>query len=98
MATGSVRKPAEVRRGLERWLRDRFPERGVLTLESCERASSGFSNETIVIDARWTSGAVEHLVVRVPALEPTHPATDLELEAAVQTALADAALPVPRPV
>jgi aminoglycoside phosphotransferase (APT) family kinase protein len=98
MATGSVRKPDEVRRGLARWLEDHFRDRGELSLESCDPASSGFSNETIVVDARWSSGAVERLVVRVPALEPTHPETSLAVEAAVQSALADAGLPVPRPV
>ena len=100
MPTGPVRDADRLRAGLERWLRGRHAERTGLRVASFERASVGFSNETIVVAAEWDGpdgGGRERLVVRLPAIEAVHPQPDLGVEAQVQTVLAQAGVPAPAP-
>lgn len=100
MATGAVRDEGELRDGLVRWLRDRHPDRDGLAIDGFERASEGFSNETVLLTARWTvpgDVAEDRLVVRIPAVEAMHPDCDLDVEAATHTALAAAGVPAPVP-
>lgn len=100
MATGSVRDPERLRAGFARWLTTRWPERAGLTITAFERASAGFSNETVLLTVRWAgdAGAVEErLVARIPAIEPMHPHGDLGVEAQVHAVLATAGIPAPVP-
>jgi aminoglycoside phosphotransferase (APT) family kinase protein len=99
MATGAVRDPEVLRSGLERWLCERRPERTGLTIVSFERASAGFSNETVLLTVRWDDAHPdeERLVVRLPAIEPMHPHCDLAVEAATHAVLARAGIPTPAP-
>jgi aminoglycoside phosphotransferase (APT) family kinase protein len=97
MATGAVRDPEVVRSGLQRWLRERRPERAGLTIVSFERASEGFSNETVLLTVQWEDArpVEERLVVRLPAIEPMHPDCDLAAEAETHATLARAGIPAP---
>jgi aminoglycoside phosphotransferase (APT) family kinase protein len=97
MATGAVRDEGALRAGLEGWLHARHPDRLGLTIDGFDRASEGFSNETVLLTATWDGGGSERLVVRIPAVEPMHPDCDLDVEAATHTALATAGVPAPVP-
>jgi aminoglycoside phosphotransferase (APT) family kinase protein len=97
MATGTVRDEGALRAGLERWLRDRHPDRDALTIRGFDRASEGFSNETVLLTATWDGVGSERMVVRIPAVEPMHPDCDLDVEAATHAALAAAGVPAPVP-
>ena len=100
MATGAVRDEGALRDGLGRWLHDRHPDRDGLAISGFDRASAGFSNETVLLTVTWDDAgarAGERLVVRIPAVEAMHPDCDLDVEAATHTALAAAGLPAPVP-
>jgi aminoglycoside phosphotransferase (APT) family kinase protein len=100
MATGAVRDEGALRDGLGRWLRDRYPDRDGLAIAGFDRASAGFSNETVLLTVAWSDAgarADERLVVRIPAVEPMHPDCDLDVEAATHAALAAAGVPAPVP-
>jgi aminoglycoside phosphotransferase (APT) family kinase protein len=100
MATGAVRDEGALCDGLVRWLRDRHPDRDGLAIDRFERASEGFSNETVLLTATWDRPGIaseERFVVRIPAVEAMHPDCDLDVEAATHTALAAAGVPAPVP-
>ena len=95
------------RAALERWLQGVFPSRQGLTVAGIEiPVSTGFSNETVILDAAWTengSGRKERFVVRIepadggmfPAQTPQC-AVSVELQYRAMMAVAEAgAAPVP---
>jgi len=57
------------RRSIADWLRSRRPRGGAVAVENLRvPGGTGFSNETLLFDATWTTGAAsetEHLVIRV---------------------------------
>src|SRR4051812_16812048 len=57
------------------------------------RPASGFSNDTAMIVA-----GTRRMVVRLPTLVPSFPVYDLSAQGRVMNLLADAGLPVPRPI
>ncbi|HMD44787.1 MAG TPA: phosphotransferase family protein [Acidimicrobiales bacterium] len=96
MATGHLRDTDQLAAGLATWLATPgSPVRGELF--SVSRPSSGYSNETLVVEVA-TPRRVEKLVVRLPTLEPSFPEYDLTMQAGVHEALSAAGLPVPVPV
>jgi aminoglycoside phosphotransferase (APT) family kinase protein len=59
------RDPAETRRSLTEWLGRTFPDAGPITVTDVRiPSSSGFSGETLLVDAEW-GGEAQALVVRV---------------------------------
>ena len=95
------------RAALERWLQGAFPSRQGLTVADIEiPVSTGFSNETVILDAAWTengSEREERLVVRIEPADggmfpPQTPqcAVSVELQYRAMKAVAEAgAAPVP---
>ena len=95
------------RAALERWLQGAFPSRQGLTVAGIEiPVSTGFSNETVILDAAWTESGLareERFVVRIepadggmfPAQTPRC-AVSVELQYRAMAAVAAAAAaPVP---
>ena len=95
------------RAALERWMRRAFPSRDGLTVVDIEvPVSTGFSNETVILDAAWTEGGSdlqERFAVRIepadggmfPPQTP-HCAVSVELQYRAMKAVAEAgAAPVP---
>jgi aminoglycoside phosphotransferase (APT) family kinase protein len=87
--------------GLTRWLTEHRGLRDV-TLSSLERPSAGYSSETLIVAAAWsTDGQVRHrsLVVRMaPAGAGTFPHYDLVAQWQAQSAAAGGGVPVADPV
>ena len=92
---------------LEHWMQGRFPERQSLTVADLESpVSTGFSNETVILDAAWSedgSGRHERYVVRIepadggmfPPQTP-HCAVSVELQYRAMKAVSEAGVaPVP---
>jgi aminoglycoside phosphotransferase (APT) family kinase protein len=96
MVTGLRRDERAIAEGFRSWLRDAGGHGGPEDL-TLARPRAGHSNETLLVSA-GTGARSQRWVLRLPprvALTPDH---DLGREAAVLTALADAGLPVPRPI
>lgn len=91
-----------VREGLQRWLRARHPEADDVRVAPLVTPASGYSSETVLVDAvRTTRGHTveDRLVARLPpAGGGIFPTYDLRRQAEVQAALATAGLPVAAPV
>ena len=95
------------RAALERWLQGAFPSRQGLTVADIEiPVSTGFSNETVILDAAWTesgSDRQERFVARIEPADggmfpPQTPqcAVSVELQYRAMKAVAEAgAAPVP---
>lgn len=88
-------------RQLHGWLQSRHPDWRNLCVGPFSPVSSGFSNETVVIDLTYESGSSEttnqRLALRcVPHGTPLFPEYDLTLQYRLQAALADSDLRVPR--
>ena len=95
------------RAALERWLRRAFPSRDGLTVTGIEiPVNTGFSNETVILDAGWTEDGAdrkERFAVRIepadggmfPPQTP-HCAVSVELQYRAMKAVAEAGVaPVP---
>src|SRR4051794_35430885 len=88
MAAGPMRDDIVLVDGVNRWLASRGK-----SVTRMRRPSSGWTNETVMFDVREPA---ETLVVRLPALVPSFPDQDIDVEAAVPRTLArGAAVPTP---
>jgi len=96
MPTGRRRDDHVIGEGFADWLRQVGGHRQVDELV-LRRPGAGHSNETIVAAAVTEHGS-EAWVLRLPPHAPLVPDHDLGREVAVLHALADAGLPVPRPL
>jgi len=87
---------------LAAWLAPRVDADGDVTLSEFRGpGATGFSNETLIVDGRWTSGGEPHEDTWVIRVAPTgytlFPDAAFELQQAVLTALADkSSVPVPK--
>ena len=101
MAPDDGRDDAAVVAGLARWLA-RTEDRPDLTLTGFHRPSAGYSSDTILIDAAWSTGGIPHhepLVIRMgPPGRGTFPHYDLVSQWQAQTAAAAAGVPVADPI
>lgn len=93
MALINTLDPADVGERLTRWLPTALPgATDVLLSDIHIPASNGMSSQSVLLEARWTLGGVEHaggLVVRVaPASAGLFPSYDLAREARVMNAVA----------
>lgn len=100
MAVSTERDEVATRAALAAWLGARTGARGVEVGELSIPGLSGFSNETLLFDATWDSGAGrEHhsLVIRVePSGHQVFPSTEFAEQVAVLRALgAEGSVPVP---
>jgi aminoglycoside phosphotransferase (APT) family kinase protein len=101
MALTTRRNDNEVAEGLTRWLA-RHGDRQAVTVTGLRRPSSGYSSETVFVDAGWTGDDGPHhrsLVVRMPPPETgTFPHYDLMTQGQAQRAAAGGGVPVADPV
>jgi aminoglycoside phosphotransferase (APT) family kinase protein len=101
MALTTRRNDTEVAAGLARWLA-RHGDRRAVTVAGLHRPSSGYSSETIFVDASWTADDGAHhdsLVVRMPPPEiGTFPHYDLVAQGQAQRAAGGVGVPVADPV
>lgn len=100
MAVSTERDEAATRASLAQWLGARTGTSDVEVGELSIPGLSGFSNETLLFDATWDSGAgpeQRHLVVRVePIGHQVFPSTEFDAQVAVLRALgAERSVPVP---
>jgi aminoglycoside phosphotransferase (APT) family kinase protein len=103
MPVEGQRDPEEVKQALQGWLAERMPEVSGVEITHLEvPQSSGFSNETFLLDARWTNpdGSEEtaELVLRSqPLVHKLFPESELLAhQYEVMKALQDTDVPVPR--
>ncbi|MGV3760487.1 MAG: phosphotransferase family protein [Actinomycetota bacterium] len=96
MAVASARDEEVTRAALAAWLADQVGDPEVEVGELTIPPLSGFSNETLLVEATW-QGESHPLVVRVePSGHQVFPSTAFDEQAAVLRALhADATVPVP---
>ena len=96
MAVSTERDPVALRRELSGWLSERTGAPAVEVGEVSIPGLSGFSNETLLFDARW-DGAAHRLVIRVePTGHTVFPSTAFDTQVDVMRALhADGTVPVP---
>jgi aminoglycoside phosphotransferase (APT) family kinase protein len=96
VAVASARDEGVTRRALTSWLARQVGDEDVEVGELTIPALSGFSNETILVEAAW-GGAPHPLVIRVePSGHQVFPSTAFDEQVAVLRALhADGAVPVP---
>jgi len=96
VAVAADRDHRETRTALARWLGDRTGASDVEVGELSIPGLSGFSNETLIFDARW-DGVVHPLVIRVePTGHTVFPATAFDAQVKVMQALgAEGSVPVP---
>jgi aminoglycoside phosphotransferase (APT) family kinase protein len=101
MALTTRRNDVEVATGLTRWLA-RGGDRRSVAVTGLHRPSSGYSSETVFVDASWTSTDGPHdesLVLRMPPPEVgTFPHYDLVAQGQAQQAAAGVGVPVADPV
>jgi aminoglycoside phosphotransferase (APT) family kinase protein len=104
VATGAIRDDEALTSGLTAWLRMRHPDRRGLRVDAVVRPSSGWSNETVIIESSWFRSADtgerarERLAVRLPLVAPSYPTYELHQQAAVLDVLAAARIPAPRAI
>jgi len=101
VATGVIRDDEALASGLAAWLRARHQHRRELCVDALTRPSSGWSNETVIVDCSWQGAGQrdhERIVVRLPLVAPSYPTYELRHQAAVLDALAAARLPAPRAI
>ena len=101
MATIDSRDDAGVIAGLGRWL-TRHRDLPDLSLGDLRRPSAGYSSDTILVDATWSTETERHhepLVIRMgPPGEGTFPRYDLSSQWQAQTAAAAVGVPVADPI
>lgn len=99
---GGTRDLDVVHDGLVRWLQARRPDAGDVRVAPLRKPSSGYSSETLLVDASWQVGGTDHETQLVARLPPAgggiFPTYDLTLQARVQEALTRTSIPVARPV
>jgi aminoglycoside phosphotransferase (APT) family kinase protein len=87
--------------GLTRWLTERYGAE-TLTLSDVVRPSAGYSSDTVLVDATWSTGGTtrsDPLVVRMPPDGAgTFPRYDLVPQLQAQLAAAEVGVPVPDPL
>jgi aminoglycoside phosphotransferase (APT) family kinase protein len=93
----STRDLSDLVDGLSRWAAALAPEAGPVSIVSVVRPSAGWSNELVQATMAWPE-RTDEIVVRLPTIVPSFPVYDLQAQAAVQEALHEAGLPVPRPI
>jgi aminoglycoside phosphotransferase (APT) family kinase protein len=86
---------------LTRWLRTRLPEARELEVSDLTSPdASGFSNDTLLFDLRWSDGAIDHVESLVVRIEPqgykVFPEYDVGLQYRAMQLLAPTDVPVPR--
>lgn len=96
MAVSTERDPVALRADLARWLTEQTGAADVEVGEVSIPGLSGFSNETLLFEARW-SGEAHPLVIRVePTGHTVFPATAFDTQVQVMRALhAEGTVPVP---
>ena len=94
MTTGHLRDEQQLASGIEAWLAHGRPDRAGTRVERLRRPSTGWSNETLLVDTVGPRGA-ERLVVRLPPLLPSYPEHGLHAQADVHRAVLAAGLPAP---
>ena len=84
------RDPAETRRAITEWLGQTFPDVWAITVTDVRvPPSSGFSGETMLVDATW-GGEAHDLVIRVsPTTYTVFLDADFEAQYEVMRALAE---------
>src|SRR5512137_1538587 len=91
---------AELQAKILGWLQQKMPRAKGLALENMARSGAGFSNETMLFDAKWTEGqkAVSRgLVLRTPPRAyPVFPEVALTKQFKVMQRLGKTQVPVPR--
>lgn len=87
----------ELARRLADWLALRHPERGPVTVARLRRADAGYSNVTVLGEARWPQhGQAQGIVLRLqPSVPSVFPDCDIVRQYRVMAALAGSAVPVP---
>ncbi len=92
--------PTELQARLSRWLLQKMPRAADLVMENTARSGAGFSNETMLFDARWKEGqkhVSRGMVLRTPPRAyPVFPEVALVKQFRVMKALGKAKVPVPR--
>ncbi len=92
--------PSELQARLTRWLQQKMPEAKGLALENVARSGAGFSNETMLFDARWQEGkksVTKGMVLRTPPRAyPVFPEVALTKQFRVMKLLGQTEVPVPR--
>jgi aminoglycoside phosphotransferase (APT) family kinase protein len=96
VAVSTERDPVALRADLARWLTEQTRASSVDVGEVSIPGLSGFSNETLLFEARW-GGEVHRLVIRVePTGHTVFPATAFDTQVEVMRALhAEGSVPVP---
>lgn len=91
---------ARVADALTRWLAQNFADAQDIHIENLTFPDSGYSNETLLLDLRWTRSGAAQTLPLVARLEPRGPATtfpeyDLSLQYRCMEQLQGSAVPVP---
>ena len=90
----------ELHARLTRWLQRKMPRASDLVLENMSRSGAGFSNETMLFDAKWTEDRkplTRGLVLRTPPKAyPVFPEVALVKQFRVMGLLGQTKVPVPR--
>lgn len=85
---------------LAAWLQQKMPEARNLTLENITRSGAGFSNETMLFDAKWKEGRkflTKGMVIRLPPRAyPVFPEYALVKQFKVMKTLGNTNVPVPK--
>ena len=91
---------AELQAKLMGWLQQKMPKAKGLTLENMTRSGAGFSNETMLFDAKWKEGKQSSslgMVLRMPPKAyPVFPEYALTKQFKVMKSLGEANMPVPK--
>ncbi|HEY1737401.1 MAG TPA: phosphotransferase [Acidimicrobiia bacterium] len=99
MAAGPVRDDDALAAGLQRWLaHSDAAASGQLRgarIDTLRRPSSGWTNETVIVDLSPAGLAVRTAVLRMPPVVSSFPDQDVAFEAAVLQSLAPTPVPVP---
>lgn len=92
--------PDELQGQLTRWLQQKMPKARDLVLENAARSGAGFSNETMLFDARWKEGQKplsRGMVLRtLPRAYPVFPEVALVKQFRAMELLGQTQVPVPR--
>ena len=91
---------AELQAKLMGWLQQKMPKAKGLILENMTRSGAGFSNETMLFDAKWKEGKQSSslgMVLRMPPKAyPVFPEYALTKQFKVMKSLGEANMPVPK--
>ncbi len=91
---------AELQAKVTGWLQQKMPKAKGLTLENMARSGAGFSNETMLFDAKWKEGNKsfsEGMVLRMPPKAyPVFPEYALTKQFKVMKTLGETNVPVPK--